>query len=196
MIQPRSSSADGLFLTRVAGGNRDGTAGRRQRRVDPARHGGTSVVRVSVGAEAHVDRHRQLQLLAKSQQIVHGVGDSARVVERQTLVLIRLRQRDEDAGNLRAAADAAIASGNAGDVRAMRSFGALRLPLDVGRRQAEAGRGGNRPIQVGRLELGAVLELLVEDTDPDRVAKAARRRPGPRSGRSASCRFHRENPNG
>src|SRR5207342_1002033 len=102
-------------------------------------------------------------LLPETQQVVHGIGQPAGVVERQPLVLVLLRERDQYPGNSGAAAYAAITGGDAGDVRGMRAFRALRLRLDVGGRQAKTRRGGDRAVEIDLLELGAVLELLVEE---------------------------------
>ena len=86
---------------------------------------------------------------ASVEQVVHRVDEPARVVERQPLVEIGFGQRDQHGGDVGPPADAAIAGGDARDVRAVRSRHLLRLRLELGGRQSAAPLDARAPRSCG-----------------------------------------------
>ena len=148
----------GTLLAGVPGRDADAAARARERRVDPAGDRARVVVRVAVRAEADVDRDRLPLAVGDGEQVVDRVGEPRRVVERPAPVELVLRNRDQDRHDPGAAADAAVSRRDARDVRAVGAGGHLRLRLQHVRGQALAWRRGDRRVEVGGDELGAVVE--------------------------------------
>ena len=124
------------------------------------------VVRVAVRAERDIDDRRNrpaVQPLAEIEQIVDGVGEARRVVERRVALAILLGQRDEDAGDRRAGTHAAVSGRDAGDVRAVRSGTLRRLPQQIGGANLVRPAPLERVVHAPAGDLGAVLERLSAD---------------------------------
>ena len=91
-------------------------------RVDPAiDRRARDVVRVTVGAEADVDRHRHAEVVAERDQLLDRVREARRIVEGFAAVPIRRPERQQHRGDRRLARDAGIARGDARDVGAVRT---------------------------------------------------------------------------
>ena len=148
----------GTLLARVPGRDADAAARARERRVDPAGDRARVVVRVAVRAEADVDRDRLPLAVGDGEQVVDRMGEPRRVVERPAPVELVLRNGDQDRHDPCAAADAAVPRGDARNVRAVGAGGHLRLRLQHVRGQALARRCGDRRVEVGGHELGAIVE--------------------------------------
>src|SRR6185436_4085701 len=82
-----------LLLPGVTRRDADGPAWNRERRIDPPVDRTAAVVRVTVGAEAHIDGDRLLLPVGEADQVVDRVGEPCRVVERLPAVLILLAER-------------------------------------------------------------------------------------------------------
>ena len=117
-------------LAGISGGNADAAPRRHQRGVDPAADRAGSVVGVSVGAERDVHHRRDppaVEPLSESEQILDRVREPRRVVQRGMARAIFLGERDQDARDRGVGADAELAGGDAGHVRAVgpRTLGRL-----------------------------------------------------------------------
>ena len=117
---------------------------------------------MAVRPQADVDRNRHLELVRHRQQIIDRVGDSGRIGKSFPPLIVVIRQRNQHRRNRRFAADAVIAGGNAGHVRAMRADGHLRLLFDFEGGQAEFLRCGDGLIEMLLAKLRAKIKLVAK----------------------------------